>query len=423
MKTRLVDLLRCPTCAGQLELNVLQVRSRDRSGRRRGADRGGSAPLRRLPRLVPDLPARPGAARLLDRPPHGVRLGASSGCQRLPASRRPCSAWRASDRSRASARSGSPFKTTSSRSPTRTGTARTSSGSSSVGATTRRLPAESCSTSAAGTEPRRACCSSVTGMEVFGTDLNLSLLASGPTLDREPLVHTVIASLFALPFPHREFDVVYSHGVLHHTFSTSAAFASIADYVAPGGTLSIWVYAKSDFEGSRRLRLSAGTERLFRPLVAGAPKRLQSAVTHALSVTAFCSLPASRHESGAVAVQELPPLDAGSLDPALRAPARARRGRGMVSRSGLRACRRRRGLLRATLRDPAHRDRAAGLTPCGRGLIVPAPRRPARRAHRALRQMRRSCGPASPRCPEHARPGRGSPTRRRRRERGGCPRS
>jgi SAM-dependent methyltransferase/uncharacterized protein YbaR (Trm112 family) len=127
----------------------------------------------------------------------------------------------------------------------------------------------------------------VTGMEVFGTDLNLSLLASGPTLDREPLVHTVVASLFALPFPRGRFDVVYSHGVLHHTFSTSAAFASIADRVAPGGMLSIWVYAKSDFEGSRRLRLSAGTERLLRPLVAGAPKRLQSAVAHALAVPHF----------------------------------------------------------------------------------------------------------------------------------------
>ena len=109
----------------------------------------------------------------------------------------------------------------------------------------------------------------------------------GPSIDREPLVHTVITSLFALPFPRREFDVVYSHGVLHHTFSTSAAFASIADYVAPGGTLSIWVYAKADFEGSRRLRLSAGVERVFRPVVAAAPKRVQSAVTHALSVPHF----------------------------------------------------------------------------------------------------------------------------------------
>ena len=124
-------------------------------------------------------------------------------------------------------------------------------------------------------------------MEVFGTDLNLSLLDSGPALDREPLVHTVIASLFALPFPRREFDVVYSHGVLHHTFSTSAAFASIADYAAPGGTLSIWVYAKADFQGSRRLRLSARAERVFRPVVAGAPKGVQSVVAHALSVPHF----------------------------------------------------------------------------------------------------------------------------------------
>ena len=128
----------------------------------------------------------------------------------------------------------------------------------------------------------------VTGMETFGTDLNLSLLAGGPDLDREePFVHTVIASLFALPFRRREFDVVYSHGVLHHTFSTSDAFASIADFVTDDGTLAIWVYAKSDFEGGLRLRVSAAAERAFRPLVASAPKRVQSAVAHTLSVPHF----------------------------------------------------------------------------------------------------------------------------------------
>lgn len=127
----------------------------------------------------------------------------------------------------------------------------------------------------------------VTGMETFGTDLNLSLLDSGPEIDREPLVHTVIASLFALPFGPREFDIVYSHGVLHHTFSTSDALASIADFVAPGGMLSVWVYANADFEQGFRLRSSAAAERLLRPFVAAAPKPLQTAVVHTLSVPHF----------------------------------------------------------------------------------------------------------------------------------------
>ncbi len=124
----------------------------------------------------------------------------------------------------------------------------------------------------------------VTGMETFGTDLNLSLLDSGPTIDREPLVHTVIASLFALPFARREFDLVYSHGVLHHTFSTSEAFSSIAEFVAPDGTLFAWVYANADFERGFRLRTSAAAERAFRPKIAAAPRPVQSAVVHALSL-------------------------------------------------------------------------------------------------------------------------------------------
>ena len=40
----------------------------------------------------------------------------------------------------------------------------------------------------------------VTGAEVFGTDLNLSLLNSGPKFPLQPFVHTAIASLFALPY-------------------------------------------------------------------------------------------------------------------------------------------------------------------------------------------------------------------------------
>jgi SAM-dependent methyltransferase/uncharacterized protein YbaR (Trm112 family) len=127
----------------------------------------------------------------------------------------------------------------------------------------------------------------VTGLETFGTDLNLSLLDSGPSIDREPLVHTVIASLFALPFPRREFDLVYSHGVLHHTFSSSEAFASIAEFVAPDGTLFAWVYAKADFERGFRLRTSAAAERALRPLIAAAPGAVQSAVVHVFSVPHF----------------------------------------------------------------------------------------------------------------------------------------
>lgn len=127
----------------------------------------------------------------------------------------------------------------------------------------------------------------VTGREVFGSDLNLSLLDSGERIDRLPLVHTIVASLFALPFEQRSFDLVYSHGVLHHTFSTERAFEAVSEHVAPGGRIATWVYAKSDFANGVRLRFSAAAERAFRPTISRAPRPFQAAAVHALSVPHF----------------------------------------------------------------------------------------------------------------------------------------
>jgi SAM-dependent methyltransferase len=48
----------------------------------------------------------------------------------------------------------------------------------------------------------------------------------------------------ALPLRKSTFDVVYSYGVLHHTPDPPRYFAAVAELVAPGGLLSIWVYPK-----------------------------------------------------------------------------------------------------------------------------------------------------------------------------------
>jgi SAM-dependent methyltransferase/uncharacterized protein YbaR (Trm112 family) len=81
---------------------------------------------------------------------------------------------------------------------------------------------------------------------IFAMDLNLALLRAGPSLDRAGRVHPVIASLFRLPLAPGSMSHVHCQGVLHHTYSTEAAFKSIAALVGAGGSLFVWVYAKED---------------------------------------------------------------------------------------------------------------------------------------------------------------------------------
>ncbi|HYM30275.1 MAG TPA: methyltransferase domain-containing protein [Candidatus Cybelea sp.] len=82
--------------------------------------------------------------------------------------------------------------------------------------------------------------------EVFGVDLNLSLLQAGPNLKQHRRVHPIIASLFRLPFAKESLDHVHCQGVLHHTYSTEEGFKSLSPLPRRGGSLFVWVYAHED---------------------------------------------------------------------------------------------------------------------------------------------------------------------------------
>src|SRR5262249_9749597 len=92
--------------------------------------------------------------------------------------------------------------------------------------------------------------------------------------------HLVIASLFHLPFRRASFDLVYSQGVIHHTFSTEKAFKVISEFVRPGGNLFVWVYSLDShllpkgFKGFV-LRTRKTVEFYLRPLVSRPPKALR----------------------------------------------------------------------------------------------------------------------------------------------------
>jgi SAM-dependent methyltransferase len=83
------------------------------------------------------------------------------------------------------------------------------------------------------------------GAEVTAVDLSESWAALVPVARENPALHVVQGDLIHPPFPPAVFDLVYSHGVLHHTKDARRAFLAVARLVKPDGLLSVWLYGKA----------------------------------------------------------------------------------------------------------------------------------------------------------------------------------
>ena len=115
------------------------------------------------------------------------------------------------------------------------------------------------------------------GGDAVGVDLSLAAVSASKHYSNNPFLHFVQASVFYLPFKKERFDVVYSRGVLHHTFSTYEAFKAIACYCRPGGTLYVWVYGMKSINVNLFRRLAYFVETLARPVFS---RRLASPITN-----------------------------------------------------------------------------------------------------------------------------------------------
>lgn len=81
------------------------------------------------------------------------------------------------------------------------------------------------------------------GCEVIAADLSDSVIAAHAYFSqRGGQARFVQADLMRHPFRPGCFDVVYCAGVLHHTPDTRATFEKVAEAVAPGGRLFVWLY-------------------------------------------------------------------------------------------------------------------------------------------------------------------------------------
>jgi len=82
------------------------------------------------------------------------------------------------------------------------------------------------------------------GAQVYAVDLSQAVERAAELLREFPNAHVIQADLTSLPFPRDFFDAVYSIGVLHHTPDTRASMRAVLRHLAPGGTLSIWLYRR-----------------------------------------------------------------------------------------------------------------------------------------------------------------------------------
>ncbi len=77
--------------------------------------------------------------------------------------------------------------------------------------------------------------------EVVGIDLGDGVESAFAATRHLPNAHIVQCDIFKLPLK-REFDYAFSIGVLHHTPDPKKAFISLAGKVKKGGHISAWVY-------------------------------------------------------------------------------------------------------------------------------------------------------------------------------------
>lgn len=107
--------------------------------------------------------------------------------------------------------------------------------------------------------------------DAVGVDLSLAVLKATSYFRGNPFLHFIQASLFQLPLKKNHFDLLYSHGVLHHTYATKEALKAIIPRCKLGGWTYIWVYGESGQTDSWDRKLGHYTEVILRPLLSRTP--------------------------------------------------------------------------------------------------------------------------------------------------------
>jgi SAM-dependent methyltransferase len=81
------------------------------------------------------------------------------------------------------------------------------------------------------------------GAEMVGLDISDAIESTRKNTKHFPNVHLVQADVYHPPFSAGTFDFAYSIGVLHHLPDPEDAFRHVISLVRPGGAAFIWVYS------------------------------------------------------------------------------------------------------------------------------------------------------------------------------------
>ena len=104
--------------------------------------------------------------------------------------------------------------------------------------------------------------------DALGVDLSLAVMRATQQFKSNPFLHFVQGSAFYLPLRKSLATVMYSHGVLHHTYSTSEAVALVSRHCGKEGWLYLWLYGSGSKRGSLARRIAYGLENAMRPSIA-----------------------------------------------------------------------------------------------------------------------------------------------------------
>lgn len=80
--------------------------------------------------------------------------------------------------------------------------------------------------------------------EMIGMDLSQAIEVSYENTKELPNVHLVQGDIYSPPFAPGTFDFVYSVGVLHHLPDPERGVRSLVPLVKMGGTMFVWLYSK-----------------------------------------------------------------------------------------------------------------------------------------------------------------------------------